>query len=318
MNPHRVGLDTGSLHRRVAPLEKARTTALRRSTDPTDSGGVAVIWYRLPGQIESAKLAIQPGIADDPPSLLTALAGEIAWPDAPAAEGSFPAAAAIAVWARVWQVRERADLRVLLWWEADGAFHGEAGLAPIDGETRPLMDTAELAARLDAVARAPARSASPHALLLEGNAALRDDDFATAREIYARVLRDLPRHVEAHRNLALALAHLNEWVAAAEAMRAAVTLAPADPILGEEYVALETDAGIRAVREDDLARAANHFLHVLAIWPEEPTALANLGNLRLREDRKKEARAIFQRFLKRHPKHPAAAQIRQALRAIGE
>ena len=80
-----------------------------------------------------------------------------------------------------------------------------------------------------------------------------------------------------------------------------------------EYLALETDAGIAAAQQQDFARAATHFLRILSLQPDEPTALANLGNLRLREGRLPEARAIFLRFLRFHPTHPAAETIRLAL-----
>jgi Flp pilus assembly protein TadD len=318
MIPTRPGLDTGSLQRRFAPLDAARAKALRRLDDLTDSGGAAVLWYRGRRGIDSAKLAIQPGVADDLPSLLSALAGEIGWPGAPAPLGTHPAEAVLAAWARVWQVCEDADLRLALWWDDAGVFHGEATLLPRDGAPRPLADTATLAAQLDTVARHPAMSQSPHARLLAGNAAMHDEDFPRARDLYAGAARDLPRHVEAHRNLALALARLGDWPAAAAAIRAARALAPGDPMLAQEYLALESDAGVAAVQSGDLERAAGHFLQILALWPEEPTALANLGNLRLREGRQSEARAIFHRLLKHHPTHPAAEKIRLALREMGE
>jgi tetratricopeptide (TPR) repeat protein len=315
MAPSRNGLEIGSVRRRVAALDRTREAALRRRADRDDSGGTAVLWYRTPVGIDSAAIGIQPGVADDLPSLLSALAPEFGWPGAPATARG---AEVVAAWARVWQVRAQADLRLLLWWEPDGTFHAEASLRGLDGHDQPLPEAPEIAALLDTLAAAPQSSASPHGLLLAGNRALNAGDYPAARDCYARAAADLPRHPEAHRNLALALAHLGEWDAAAEAMGTALALAPGDPALGQEYLALETDAGVQAAQRGALEEAGAHFLRVLAHWPDEPTALANLGNIRLRERRSAEARAIFRRFLRHHPDHPAAAQIRTALAELGE
>jgi len=304
------------MRHRVAPLDRAREKALRRVEARDSLGGVAVVWYRRADALVSDKLAIQPGVADDPPSLLTALSGEIGWPGAVPAEGKYPPDTAVAAWARVWQVCDGADLRVLLWWDAEGAFHGEAALLPLEGEPRPLLAAEALARQLDDVARAPRGSASPHGLLLAGNAAMREEDYARARDAYARAAEALPTHLEAHRNLALAHARLGEWEAASVAMRTALALGGADPALAGEFLALETDAGVAAVQQGNLEHAAAHFLRILERWPDEPTTLANLGNLRLREGRSNEARAIFRRFLKHHPDHPAAEKIRLALREM--
>ncbi len=311
-----MGLEERDLRRRAAALDRARDTALRRAPARDNLGGVAVVWHRRGDAIISEKLAIQPGVADDVPSLLTALSREVGWPGAAPTDGTYPPETAVAAWARVWQVCDAADLRVLLRWDADGAFHGTAALWPLEGEPRPLLDTAAFSRQLDDVARAPRGSASPHGLLLAGNAAMRDGDYARARDAYARAADALPAHLEAHRNLALARARLGEWEAAAAAMRAALALGGADPALAHEYLALETDAGVAAAQQGDLEQAAAHFLRILERWPDEPTALANLGNLRLREGRRNEARAIFRRFLTHHPDHPAAAKVRLALREV--
>ena len=311
----RKGIDASELARLVAPLDRERQAKQRRMRDPTDSGGTAMLWRR----IDSAKLraeavAIQPGVADDLHALLSSLSAEIAWPGALATED----APAIAVWARVWQVRDKADLRVLLWWDCDGQFHGTAALLPLHGAATPLAQTSELTALLDRLAASPASSASPHGLLLAGNRALQAGDYAAAREAYQRAIADLPQHPEAHRNLALALAHLGEWEAAAQMMQQALRLVPPDTQLAREYLAMETDAGIAAVQQGDLMRGAAHFLRILNLQPDEPTALANLGNIRLREGRLPEARAIFQRFLRCNPTHPIVEQIRLALKEMGE
>jgi len=320
--PVRKGIDADAFTRKVARLDRQRETILRRLPDPTDSGGGAQIWYRVsPGKLITGTLAIQPGIADDLPSLLSSFAAEIAWPGVPSASNDSAQAAAqqaVAVWTRVWQVPDNADLRILLWWDIAGQFHGSADLCPRTGERRALMSTDELAVLLDRVAVQPVSSTSPHGLVVAGNRAVNANDFTTARDCYERALPHLPHHLELHHNLALALAHLGEWDAGAAMMRQAMALAPQLPAIKMEYLALETDAGIHAVQENDLARAAEHFLRILNLQPDEPTALANLGNLRLREHRYPEARAIFQRFLRFHPDHPAASKIRLALDEIGD
>ncbi len=314
--PTRTGIDPQRWRRRVARHDRARTAALRRRADLTDAGGIVVLWCRdALHRIGERTLLIQPGVADDLPSLLSSLAAELAWPGAPAEPD---ATCAVAAWARAWQVREDADLRLALWWDHAGAFHALAELVRHDGSSRPVAAEAEVVARLDRLAIAPESSTSPHGWLLAGNRAMQAADYAAARAAYARALVDLPRHPEVHRNLALALARLGEWDAAAQAMRAAYALAPDDAELRAAYLAIETDAGIAAVQHDDLTGAAEHFLHLLARWPDEPTALANLGNLRRREHRLPEARAIYRRFLAHHPDHPAADTIREALASIEE
>lgn len=323
MIPQRPGVESESLRRRVQPLDRARDAALHRAGDNTDSGGTVVLWHRRHQRIAQAVLGIQPGVSDDLPSLLSTLAAEIGWPGVPAADPGRQQAArdhlpetVVAAWARVWQVRERADLRLLLWWDPAGGLHAQAALRETDGRERPLRETDALVALLDQLAGAPVSSASPHGLLLAGNAAMRDEEYAAARDLYARAIHDLPDHPEAHRNLALAQARLGDWDAATACMRVARQLAPDDPALAQEALALETDAGVQAARRGDLEAAAEHFLRILREQPNEPTALANLGNLRLREGRLREARAIFQRFLTHHATHPAAEKIRLALHDI--
>ncbi len=320
----RSGIDESELARKVAQLDRAREKALGRLADLTDSGGMAEIWYRINSRrLVSSMLAIQPGVVDDLPALLSSLAVEIAWPglsDATSlvaqAKQPAPPEQAVAVWARVWQVHEQADLRLLLWWDRQGQVRGAADLRSRDGTVRPLLDTDALIAMLDRAACQPQTSASPHGLLLSGNRAMQMGDFAAARDFYTRAQHDLPLHCELRHNLALALAHLGEWDMASEEMRQALELSKQDPVLKAEYLALETDAGIAAVQGQDFSRAADHFLRILRLQADEPTALANLGNLRLREGRIPEARAIFLRFLRFHPDHPAAEKIRLALAEI--
>lgn len=319
----RKGIEEAELARKVAPLDRQRDANLRRQADPTDIGGVVTVWYRtVANRLVAAALGIQPGIADDLPSLLSSLATEIAWPGVPPppayASPPLPADQAVAVWARVWQVREDADLRVLLWWDAVGQFHGATELRPRTGNSQPLLPMAELTALLDRVAVQPVSSESPHGLLVAGNRAMQAEDYTTARAQYTRAVRDLPHHPAAYHNLALALAHLGDWEAASNAMQQALELESKNPQLVLEYIALETDAGIEAAQQGDLERAAAHFLHILQLQPDEPTALANLGNLRLREQRLPEARAIFHRLLRYHPTHPTAEKIRLALEEMGE
>ncbi len=309
--PSRAGLETTRWMHALAGLDRDREAELRQIADPTDAGGRAVLWH-LANSAPST-LRIQPGVADDLPALLSSLAPEIAWPGAPALAGK----TVVAVWARVWQVRERADLRVTLHWNTEGHFAAQAELRAPDGAITPLLNTTSFVALLDRVAATPHSSTAPHALVLAGNRAMQAGDFAAARDLYRRAITDLPRHPQAHRNLALALARLGEWEAAAAIMQQALALASHDPGLSEEYLALETDAGIDAARHDDLERAAGHFLRILTLWPDEPTALANLGNIRLRERRSPEARAIYRRFLRHHPHHPVADKIRLALQELG-
>lgn len=322
--PARRGIDEDQYFRKVAPLERERDKQLRQLAEPTDSGGVACIWYcGTVYRLRSGKLIIQPGIGDDLSSFLSSLAVEIAWPGAPASDvaASAPPPAppeqAIAAWARIWQVREQADMRVLLWWDARAQVHGAVELQTPAGGKRPLLDTPALIAELERVAVQPQSSASPHGLLLAGNRAMRAGDYVAAHNDYARAQQDLPHHHELRHNLGLALAHLGQWEEAAQQMQQSISLDPGDQAVQTEYLALETDAGIDAVRRQDLTCAAEHFLRILSLQPAEPTALANLGNLRLREGRLPEARAIFLRFLRFHPTHPAAAQIRLALEEIG-
>ena len=312
--PARTGVDERRWLAEVVRRDRERDKSLVRLDDPVDSDGIVVIWYRRP---QARRVAhIQPGIADDLPSLLSSLAAEIAWPGVPGSAPTVSADAAdraAAVWARSWQVRDGMDLRINLYWDHAEQFHGEASLRGRDGSVKPLLHTADLVEMLDRLAVRPETSQSPHGCLVAGNRAIQEEDYQAARAYYLRAVNDLPNHPEAHRNLALVLARLEQWEAAAQTMGTALDLAPADPMLRAEYLALETDAGIKAVERDDLERASRHFLRILDRWPDEPTALANLGNLRRREGRTREARAIYQRYLRFHPDHPGAETIRRAL-----
>ncbi|MHB9025238.1 MAG: tetratricopeptide repeat protein [Armatimonadota bacterium] len=324
--PARQGLDIEHWNRLLRPLDQSRARSLKAQRYPAEAGGQLTIWYRgKAGKLASGNLAIQPGVADDLPSLLSAIVPEIAWEDdracalpPVAAERRGQPRDAVATWARVWQVREKADLRVWLYWDAVGQFAGHVDLYYPAGEPRALLDTPTLSEALQRYTVDPRASVSPHGLLLAGNRALAADDVAEARACYERTVPDLPLHPEAHRNLALALARLGEWEAASAAIRAAWELAPRDPELGREYLALETDAGIRAVEGGSLDAAADHFLRILAIWPEEPTALVNLGNIRLRQNRTDEARAVYRRYLRLHPRHAAANTIQLTLKQLEE
>lgn len=318
--PHRHGIATDAFTRLVDPLDHARLQALRRADDRATLDGQTVVWYGPGETLTPATFAIQPGVADDLPSLLSSLAPEIGWPGAPPppVRDQADPAQAIALWARVWQVREQADLRLVLWWDEADTVRASARLVPLAGERRLLADAAALVALLDAVARAPVSSTSPFGLLLAANRAADAGDYATARAAYERVLPELPHHAEAQRNYAVTLARLGEWEAATAAMRQALALAPDDPALAQEYLALETDAGIQAVQAGDDTRANGHFLRILERWPAEPTALANLASLRVREGRRREAQAIVRRFLRLHPTHPAAKQLELLLRELDD
>lgn len=317
--PRRAGKSGADWERKMAPYERKREEELRQAAGSDDLGGLVIIWYRTAAGVASVDARIQPGIVDDLPSLLSSLAAEIAWPavTGPPTLGR-QAERALAVWARVWQVREHADLRLVLYWDEEETLHGGAAWRSSDGDERESASLSALVTLLNRVAVHPQASESPHGLLLAGNRALEAGDYSTALACYEAAVRDLPRHAEAHRNLALALAHVNRWDAATEMMAVAWQLAPRDIALEREYLALATDAGILAAKQGELALAAEHFLRILSHWPDEPTALANLGNIRLREHRLNEARAIFRRFLRHHPDHAAAKEIRLALDAIGE
>jgi hypothetical protein len=324
----RAGITAEALAGFIDPADRARDHELAAASDPAALEGIALVWYRrrATNELKTGPLLIQPGVADDLPSLLSALAREVAWPNAPAE--ALPKATpsghtvhperAILAWARAWQVREYADLRVVLWWGADGAPHVTADLVRGGALRTPVEDDAELLRLLDTVAVMPRASTSPHAEILAANRLMQTGRYADAREVYTRALAHLPRHAEAHRNLALALARMGEWEAATDAMHTARALLPNDDGLATEGVALETDAGVRAAARGELACAAEHFLRILAERPDEPTALAHLGNVRAREGRLPEARAIFRRFLQHHPHHAIADTVRLALRELGE
>ncbi|HEX2952333.1 MAG TPA: tetratricopeptide repeat protein [Armatimonadota bacterium] len=320
--PSRQGISSVEFERLCARLDQARDRMFRKTSERTDLGGEVVIWYRGALTMPTSRLVIQPGVADDLASLLSALAAEIAWPGV--GEQTSPgqqqndARKAIAVWARVWQVREHADLRVALHWDQQGHFIGHLNLRSPEGVDRPYPQEVDLTHMLNRVAVKPQTSESPHGMVIVGNRALEAGDYLAARACFERALKDLPNHPEAHRNLALALAHLDEWDHAAEEMHRAWQLSTHDAALTQEYIAVETDAGIYAVQAHEYEHAADHFLRILSHWPDDPTALANLGNVRLREGRQREAKAIFRRFLRLHPDHAAANDIRLALAELGD
>ncbi len=313
--PERTGVAAAQWAELMRPLAQSREQTIAQAADVMNLGGTVVLWRGTTHPSQDT-LAVQPGVADDLPSLLSSLAAEIDWPGLPAEESPHTVQkrhAVVGVWAGVWQVRAHADLRLTLFWDDAGEFHGVAALASPDGELRTLEDTAGLATLLDEVARAPRSSASPHGLLVAGNRHYQSGEYADAVQSYRRALEDLPRHAEGHRNLALALARLEQWEDASAAMAQARALAPEDAAIAHEYLALETDAGIRAVQSDDFEAAAEHFLRVLELQPDEPTALANLGNVRMRQGQHSAAIAIFRRVVRRHPSHPGMDKIRLAL-----
>jgi len=316
--PHRLGIEQDEWEHLRTPLLRSRAQALRHAEDRTNLGGTACLWRRREdGALRATQLLIQPGMADDLPSFLSALALELNWPGA-ALEQTTDPQAPLAFWAGIWQLREQADLYIQGCWDRNGLFHAEATLQPVDGAADTILETDALTAALTQHATAPVASRSPHGLLLAANTEMQAGNYTQARALYADARQDLPTHSEAHRNLALALARLNEWASAAEMMRRALELNPHDAQLAQEYLALETDAGVRAMQQGDGECAAVHFLRILEHWPDEPTALANLGNIRLRDGRLPEARAIFRRLLRRHPEHPIADQIRQVLKKMDE
>ena len=67
----RTGLDEEELERKVAPLDRKRDGALRRLADPTDTGEWCASGIALAHRLVTNTLAIQPGIADDLPALLS-------------------------------------------------------------------------------------------------------------------------------------------------------------------------------------------------------------------------------------------------------
>lgn len=310
--PVRTGIPLAEWEQRLIPFLRQRDHAVRDAADPSDLGGMVVIWSRWEQRITSEQRLIQPGVADDLPSLLSALAVETAWPGVTAMPPA-QADTAIAVWACAWQVRAQADLRLALYWDPQGEPHLDAVMRPRTGSPYPAMEPEDLRRLLDRMAQRPQTSETPHGYLLAGNRAMEAGEYATARACYAQAVRDLPHHVEAQRNLALADARLGDWTAATAAMRRARALAPQDSELLREYLALETQAGVAAARAGELEAAAAYFLGILREWPQEPTALVNLANIRLREGREREAMAIFRRFLHLHPAHAAADEVRLAL-----
>jgi serine/threonine-protein kinase len=125
-----------------------------------------------------------------------------------------------------------------------------------------------------------------------------DDHLARAREAAARALAIEPNLPEAL--LARAMIQLNfdfDWNGAAETVRSALALAPADP-------ALVTAAGTLALARGDTTRAIELYRQAVALDPVNPSPRALLASILGATGRFAEARAEYAREIELNPAAP--------------
>jgi Flp pilus assembly protein TadD len=125
-----------------------------------------------------------------------------------------------------------------------------------------------------------------------------DDHLALAREAAARALAIEPNLPEAL--LARAMIQLNfdfDWNGAAETVRSALALAPADP-------ALVTAAGTLALARGDTTRAIELYRQAVALDPVNPSPRALLASILGATGRFAEARAEYAREIELNPAAP--------------
>jgi TolB-like protein/Flp pilus assembly protein TadD len=125
-----------------------------------------------------------------------------------------------------------------------------------------------------------------------------DDHLARAREAAARALAIEPNLPEALRARATIQLHLDfDWNGAAETVRSALALAPADP-------AVVTVAGTLALARGDSTRAIELYRQAVALDPVNPGARAWLAFLLAVTGRFAEARAEYPRVVELLPAAP--------------
>ncbi len=151
-----------------------------------------------------------------------------------------------------------------------------------------------------------------------------------ATEIY-------PDYLDAWINLGIVYTKLNRVVDAETAYKRAIEINPDEPVarrkLGLLYISRQQlenavhelemaarlnpqDARTQAYlgqtcsKTGNLERAEDYLARAIALEPDMPLALYELGFVQLRQDRRQEALATFERFLNRSPSSPESEEVR--------
>jgi tetratricopeptide (TPR) repeat protein len=134
--------------------------------------------------------------------------------------------------------------------------------------------------------------------LQKGNTEAKRGAYQKAIQHYARVIRALPDHVDARRNLAMAHLELGNAAKAKELLRECLKV---DPTNVWTYVLL----GNVATKHDRNFDVAEFYYEAgLSIRPDDNLLLNNFAALRMEQGRFDEAKTLFDRALTSDPSNP--------------
>lgn len=129
---------------------------------------------------------------------------------------------------------------------------------------------------------------------------------AEARRAYERALAVNPDHPLANRNMGYVHIREERWEEALPYYEKSRRLAPDDAVAMVDLARLYVQRGEFALGEEVLEEALAHN-------GEDAMALLLLGHLRIQRGDRPGAAAIFEKFLRLHPRHPEAPRVRGLL-----
>jgi len=122
--------------------------------------------------------------------------------------------------------------------------------------------------------------------------------YNKAVDLFTRVLKIVPEHTEARRNLAMALKNSNRLPEAKDHLVDVLRLSPDD---SWAYVLL---GNIYAWHENDLDTAERFYRRALESTPQDTYALTNYAALKTQRKDHARARALFEQVIALEPKQP--------------
>ena len=146
---------------------------------------------------------------------------------------------------------------------------------------------------------APAQSANLADLSAEGQAALRDQKFDRARQIYEQIVKLDPKSAQAHSNLGLALYMAAQYPPAIAEFRKALEL---DPHLEHTRVLL----ALSYFDSGEIAKATPLLEKAYQAKKDDPVLAAHLGLAYLRQDQDEKALAVLSHWVELEPNSPDA------------
>ena len=122
--------------------------------------------------------------------------------------------------------------------------------------------------------------------------------YSKAVDLFTRVIKIVPEHVEARRNLAMALKNSNRLPEAKDHLVDVLRLSPGD---SWAYVLL---GNIYAWNENDLDTAERFYQKALEFAPKDTYALTNYAALKIERKDPEGARVLFEQAITLEPRHP--------------